>query len=46
MVALELLTLFLLIAEKNTIHPPNFLYPNGVVILEAELGKFWFLIWK
>ncbi|KFO73970.1 Interleukin-18 receptor accessory protein, partial [Cuculus canorus] len=24
---------------KNTIHPPNFLYPNGAVILEAELGK-------
>ncbi|XP_009508093.2 interleukin-18 receptor accessory protein [Phalacrocorax carbo] len=27
------------VIEKNTIHPPNFLYPNGVVILEAELGK-------
>ncbi|XP_039246508.1 LOW QUALITY PROTEIN: interleukin-18 receptor accessory protein [Pipra filicauda] len=27
------------VTAKNTIHPPNFLYPNGVVILEAELGK-------
>ncbi|XP_009925017.2 interleukin-18 receptor accessory protein [Haliaeetus albicilla] len=27
------------VIEKNTIHPPNFLYPNGVVTLEAELGK-------
>ncbi|XP_063182047.1 interleukin-18 receptor accessory protein [Chroicocephalus ridibundus] len=27
------------VSAKNTIHPPNFLYPNGVVILEAELGK-------
>ncbi|XP_009490754.2 interleukin-18 receptor accessory protein [Pelecanus crispus] len=27
------------VIEKNTTHPPNFLYPNGVVILEAELGK-------
>ncbi|NXI90705.1 I18RA protein, partial [Psophia crepitans] len=27
------------VIAKNTIHPPNFLYPNGVVILEAELGK-------
>ncbi|NXG79659.1 I18RA protein, partial [Baryphthengus martii] len=24
---------------KNTIHPPNFLYPVGMVILEAELGQ-------
>ncbi|NWS37510.1 I18RA protein, partial [Probosciger aterrimus] len=31
-VAVEIIT-------KNTIHPPNFLYPNGVMILEAELGK-------
>ncbi|NXV87998.1 I18RA protein, partial [Calonectris borealis] len=27
------------VIAKTTIHPPNFLYPNGVVILEAELGK-------
>ncbi|NWS68881.1 I18RA protein, partial [Crotophaga sulcirostris] len=27
------------VIAKNTIHPPNFLYPSGVVILEAELGK-------
>ncbi|NXM30473.1 I18RA protein, partial [Oxyruncus cristatus] len=27
------------VTAKTTIHPPNFLYPNGVVILEAELGK-------
>ncbi|NWH62481.1 I18RA protein, partial [Geococcyx californianus] len=27
------------VIAKNTIHPPNFLYPNGVEILEAELGK-------
>ncbi|NXX85894.1 I18RA protein, partial [Urocolius indicus] len=27
------------VVSKNTIHPPNFLYPNGVVILEADLGK-------
>ncbi|NXF79060.1 I18RA protein, partial [Sclerurus mexicanus] len=27
------------VTAKKTIHPPNFLYPNGVVILEAELGK-------
>ncbi|NWR31469.1 I18RA protein, partial [Tachuris rubrigastra] len=27
------------VTAKNTIHPPNLLYPNGVVILEAELGK-------
>ncbi|XP_061315606.1 interleukin-18 receptor accessory protein isoform X1 [Pezoporus flaviventris] len=27
------------VITKNTIHPPNFLYPNGVMILEAELGK-------
>nr|XP_009932879.1 PREDICTED: interleukin-18 receptor accessory protein [Opisthocomus hoazin] len=27
------------VITKNSIHPPNFLYPNGVVILEAELGK-------
>ncbi|NXI49343.1 I18RA protein, partial [Chloroceryle aenea] len=27
------------VIAKNTIHPPNFLYPNGVVILEAELGQ-------
>ncbi|KFP83326.1 Interleukin-18 receptor accessory protein, partial [Acanthisitta chloris] len=27
------------ITTKNTIHPPNILYPNGVGILEAELGK-------
>ncbi|XP_062462879.1 interleukin-18 receptor accessory protein isoform X3 [Pezoporus occidentalis] len=31
--------ILLLIAAKNTIQPPNFLYPNGVMILEAELGK-------
>ncbi|XP_009664754.2 interleukin-18 receptor accessory protein isoform X1 [Struthio camelus] len=27
------------VIAKNTIHPPNFLYPSGVMILEAELGK-------
>ncbi|NXN67963.1 I18RA protein, partial [Himantopus himantopus] len=27
------------VIAKNTIHPPNLLYPSGVVILEAELGK-------
>ncbi|NXW59776.1 I18RA protein, partial [Eurystomus gularis] len=27
------------VIAKNTIHPPNLLYPNGVAILEAELGK-------
>ncbi|NWR58446.1 I18RA protein, partial [Bucorvus abyssinicus] len=27
------------VIAKNTIHPPNVLYPNGVEILEAELGK-------
>ncbi|NXJ98285.1 I18RA protein, partial [Corythaixoides concolor] len=27
------------VIAKNTFHPPNILYPNGVVILEAELGK-------
>ncbi|NWR71347.1 I18RA protein, partial [Centropus unirufus] len=27
------------VIAKNTIHPPNLLYPNDVVILEAELGK-------
>ncbi|KAM6094005.1 interleukin-18 receptor accessory protein [Chlamydotis macqueenii] len=27
------------VIAKTTTHPPNFLYPNGVVILEAELGK-------
>ncbi|NXP51375.1 I18RA protein, partial [Heliornis fulica] len=27
------------VIAKNTMHPPNFLYPSGVVILEAELGK-------
>ncbi|KFP23823.1 Interleukin-18 receptor accessory protein, partial [Colius striatus] len=27
------------VISKNTIHPPNFLYPNGVVILEADVGK-------
>ncbi|NWV08114.1 I18RA protein, partial [Ptilonorhynchus violaceus] len=27
------------VTAKTTIHPPNLLYPNGVVILEAELGK-------
>ncbi|NWZ44277.1 I18RA protein, partial [Brachypodius atriceps] len=27
------------VTAKNTIHPPNLLYPNGVVILEAEVGK-------
>ncbi|NXF36739.1 I18RA protein, partial [Nyctibius bracteatus] len=27
------------VIAKNTINPPNFLYPNGVVNLEAELGK-------
>ncbi|KAJ7425289.1 Sodium/hydrogen exchanger 4 [Willisornis vidua] len=27
------------VTAKNTIHPPNILYPSGVVILEAELGK-------
>ncbi|NWU98956.1 I18RA protein, partial [Upupa epops] len=27
------------VIAKNTIHPPNVLYPNGVVILEVELGQ-------
>ncbi|NXB10956.1 I18RA protein, partial [Cnemophilus loriae] len=27
------------VTAKNTIHPPNLLYPNGIVILEAEVGK-------
>ncbi|NXN90489.1 I18RA protein, partial [Bombycilla garrulus] len=27
------------VTAKNTIYPPNLLYPNGVVILEAEVGK-------
>ncbi|NXX13367.1 I18RA protein, partial [Podargus strigoides] len=27
------------VIAKNTAQPPNFLYPNGVMILEAELGK-------
>ncbi|KAK2516069.1 Il18rap [Columba livia] len=27
------------VIAKNTIHPPNLLYPNGVMILEVELGK-------
>ncbi|NXY55721.1 I18RA protein, partial [Callaeas wilsoni] len=27
------------VTAKTTTHPPNLLYPNGVVILEAELGK-------
>ncbi|NXP31748.1 I18RA protein, partial [Leiothrix lutea] len=27
------------VTAKNTIHPPNLLYPNGVVILEVEVGK-------
>ncbi|XP_009996187.1 PREDICTED: interleukin-18 receptor accessory protein [Chaetura pelagica] len=27
------------VIAKTTIHPPNFLYPKGVVILEVELGK-------
>ncbi|XP_008496328.2 interleukin-18 receptor accessory protein [Calypte anna] len=27
------------VIAKDTIHPPNLLYPKGVVILEAELGK-------
>uniref|UniRef100_A0A8C2TR05 Ig-like domain-containing protein n=2 Tax=Coturnix japonica TaxID=93934 RepID=A0A8C2TR05_COTJA len=27
------------VIAKNTIHPPNILYPSGVAILEAELGK-------
>ncbi|NXX47821.1 I18RA protein, partial [Tricholaema leucomelas] len=27
------------VIAKNTVHPPNFLYPSGVTILEAELGK-------
>ncbi|KFO93103.1 Interleukin-18 receptor accessory protein, partial [Buceros rhinoceros silvestris] len=27
------------VIAKTTIHPPNLLYPNGVEILEAELGK-------
>ncbi|XP_041273964.1 interleukin-18 receptor accessory protein [Onychostruthus taczanowskii] len=27
------------VIAKNTIHPPNLLYPNGVVILEVEVGK-------
>ncbi|NXL84333.1 I18RA protein, partial [Alectura lathami] len=27
------------VIAKNTIHPPNILYPSSVEILEAELGK-------
>ncbi|NXO04661.1 I18RA protein, partial [Rhinopomastus cyanomelas] len=27
------------VIAKDTIHPPNVLYPSGVVILEAELGQ-------
>ncbi|NXW88305.1 I18RA protein, partial [Alopecoenas beccarii] len=27
------------VIAKNTIHPPNLLYPDGVMILEVELGK-------
>ncbi|NWZ61449.1 I18RA protein, partial [Acrocephalus arundinaceus] len=27
------------VTAKNTTHPPNLLYPNGVVILEVEVGK-------
>ncbi|XP_014748804.1 PREDICTED: interleukin-18 receptor accessory protein [Sturnus vulgaris] len=27
------------VTAKNTVHPPNLLYPNGVVILEVEVGK-------
>uniref|UniRef100_A0A8B9DIP7 Interleukin-18 receptor accessory protein n=1 Tax=Anser cygnoides TaxID=8845 RepID=A0A8B9DIP7_ANSCY len=27
------------VIARNTIHPPNILYPSGVVFLEAELGK-------
>ncbi|KAM6139938.1 LOW QUALITY PROTEIN: interleukin-18 receptor accessory protein [Pterocles gutturalis] len=27
------------VIAKNTMHPPNFLYPSGVVILQVELGK-------
>ncbi|KAF4799949.1 hypothetical protein TURU_049293 [Turdus rufiventris] len=27
------------VTAKNTIHPPNLLYPNGVVVLEVEVGK-------
>ncbi|NXO87488.1 I18RA protein, partial [Sitta europaea] len=27
------------VTAKNTIHPPNLLYPDGVVILEVEVGK-------
>ncbi|NXH23326.1 I18RA protein, partial [Bucco capensis] len=27
------------VIAKNTLHPPNFLYPSGMVVLEAELGK-------
>ncbi|NWR08329.1 I18RA protein, partial [Paradoxornis webbianus] len=27
------------VIAKKTIHPPNLLYPNGVVILEVEVGK-------
>ncbi|POI25238.1 hypothetical protein CIB84_011012, partial [Bambusicola thoracicus] len=27
------------VIAKNTIHPPNILYPSGVAILEAELAK-------
>ncbi|NXY28215.1 I18RA protein, partial [Pomatorhinus ruficollis] len=27
------------ITAKNTIHPPNLLYPNGVLVLEVEVGK-------
>ncbi|NWR40874.1 I18RA protein, partial [Regulus satrapa] len=27
------------VTATDTIHPPNILYPNGVVILEVEVGK-------
>ncbi|RLW07509.1 hypothetical protein DV515_00003762 [Chloebia gouldiae] len=27
------------VTAKTTIHPPSLLYPNGVVILEVEVGK-------
>ncbi|NXU58074.1 I18RA protein, partial [Turnix velox] len=27
------------VIAKNTVYPPNILYPSGVMILEAELGK-------
>ncbi|NXD07518.1 I18RA protein, partial [Nothocercus nigrocapillus] len=27
------------VIAKNTVYPPNFLYPNAVMILEAELGE-------